>query len=91
MQVLFCCRFFSGCGVFFQRFWVVVGVALSVVGMNTAAASSLPSVDEAVYQEIIDKDFISKDDIKVYKHAFEALEKQNFGEVDDILDDIDND
>lgn len=91
LQVLFCCRFFSGCGVFFQRFWVVVGVALSVVGMNTAAASSLPSVDEAVYQEIIDKDFISKDDIKVYKHAFEALEKQNFGEVDDILDDIDND
>ena len=39
-------------------------------------------VDEAVYGQIIDRDFISRDDVKLYKHAFQALKENNYGEVD---------
>ena len=42
-------------------------------------------VDEAVYGQIIDRDFISRDDVKLYKHAFQALKENNYGEVDEIL------
>ena len=48
-------------------------------------------VDKALYNQILDDEIISDDDIDTYEEIFEALNESDYDEVDDLLEDLDGD
>ena len=48
-------------------------------------------VDKVLYNQILDDEIISDDDIDTYEEIFEALNESDYDEVDDLLEDLDGD
>ena len=48
-------------------------------------------VDKALYNQILDDEIISDDDIDTYEEIFEALNESDYDEFDDLLEDLDGD
>ena len=70
-------------------------IALFFLGLLCLLAKQTSASDAIITGYASDKIYdylsVSEDDIKHYKHIFKALEKEDFEEADDEIEDLDND
>lgn len=71
------------------KLWIVL-MSLCCININQAHSSDAIITGYAS-NKIYDYLSVSKDDIKHYKHIFKALEKEDFEEADDEVEELDND
>lgn len=77
----------------FKRFGLIVVIAFFLLapGVSRAAAScNIDVINPAAYNKILDYLLISQNDVKLYKKIFNAIEKSDFSEADDLIKDLEN-
>lgn len=55
------------------------------------SASNIEVLDKNSYEKALDIMDVDEDDVEIYADIFKAIKKQDFEEVDDLVDDLDSD
>lgn len=77
----------------FKRFGLIIVTAISLLAPGFARAAATCNIDvinPAAYSKILDYLLISQNDVKLYKKIFNAIDKSDFSEADDLIDDLEN-
>lgn len=73
-----------------RGFSILSGILLGIGMVSTASAAEV-DVDGDVYRQMIEAEYVSKDDVKVYKNIFKSLKNNDIDSGDDAIDDLESD